>query len=52
MGEIQYHNIKIEHNLAQMRNEVTVQSMLFEQSSQFTTLLKILNEQKNDNKYF
>ena len=52
LGEIQYHKMKKEHDILQVRNEIIAQEVSFGTSDNWTTLLKHLKKHKDDNKVF
>ena len=51
-GKIQYHKLKKAHNLEQVRNELKERELPFDQTTNWTALLKILKEDEQDKKYF
>ena len=51
-GKIQYHKMKKEHNLAAVRNKLSERNILFNEQTNWTTLLKLLKQNEGDKKYF
>ena len=52
LGKIQYHKMKKEHNMFQVRNKLAAQNILFDNSTNWTAMLKLLKQHEKDNKYF
>ena len=51
-GKIQYHKMKKAHNLEAVRDELRERGCAFDQTTNWTALLKILKEHEHDNKFF
>ena len=51
-GKIQYHKMKKEHNMVQVRNELAARNISFDTSTSWTAMLKLLKQHEKDNKYF
>ena len=52
LGKIQYHKMKKEHNISQVRKELTARNISFDSTTNWTGMLKLLKKDENDNKYF
>ena len=51
-GKIQYHKLKKDHNLAQIKNELTERRLHFDPNTNWTALLSILKQDEGNKKYF
>ena len=52
LGKVQYHKMKKEHNMFQVRKELAAQNISFDTSTNWKAILKLLKQHEKDDKYF
>ena len=51
-GKIQYHKMKRDHNIEQVRLECQARGLQFDHRTNWTSLLKLIKGDEKDNKFF